>query len=90
MEHRITFEGSLDMAAVARFTDEVQKAAVGHNAVVVDFTGLDFIDSTGVRSLVILKQQMTSEGKVLRYEGFGDHIVDILDILGIREMILET
>jgi len=89
-EGRIAYEGSLDIASVSTFTDQVRSAAQENERVVVDFQRLEFVDSTGVRGLVMLKQQLANEGKQLVFEGFGPHIMDIFDILGIREMIVEA
>jgi len=89
-EARITFVGSLDISTVTSFTEQVQAAAQGSDRIVVDCTEMEFLDSTGVRGLVVLKQQMASMGKQLVFEGFGSHIIDILDILGIREVVIDA
>jgi len=86
----VAFEGSLDMESVERVQDMVLTAAAGHSRVVADCTQLEFIDSTGVRGLITLKQRLEGEGKTLELMNLKQDIIDILDILGIKEMLVSN
>lgn len=88
VETRIAYEGNLDMANVEQFHTMVQEASQNCDRLVIDCSGLEFVDSTGVRALVTLKQQLGAAGKQFELEGLSQDILDILDILGIREMLL--
>lgn len=87
-EKRIEYNGSLDMSSVPQLVETVEIAAHKHRRIILDMTNLDFVDSTGIHGLITLRQKMTAEGRELLFEGFRPEILDILDILGIREMIL--
>jgi len=87
-DKRLAYTGSLDMATVTQFLHMVQQAAAGSETLLVDMSGVTFIDSTGVRGLVSAKQQLAADGRQLILEGFSQDILDILEILGIREMIV--
>lgn len=88
-ERRIVWQGSLDMASVERFVAQVQAEGAGAQVLVLDLSGMEFVDSTGIRSLLGLKQQVQAEGRSLVVEGLGQDILDILDMMGIRELIVE-
>lgn len=85
--NHVAWQGSLDMASVDQFVDLVQGAG-NHPVLVLDLSEMDFVDSTGIRSLIGIKQKMVQEGRVLQIEGLRPDILDILDIMGIRELIL--
>lgn len=86
-EASITFQASLDMASVPQLTEMVEAASQGHDRLVVDMTAVDFVDSTGVRSLLSLRRQLEESGKLLVFEGFRPEILDIFDILGVRDLV---
>jgi len=87
-ESRIVVTGSLDMATVPQLTQVVADASREHERVILDVANLEFVDSTGVRTLITLRQQLEKEGRTLACEGFRQEILDILDILGVRELIV--
>lgn len=90
MAKRVVWAGtSLDLSTVGEFEEHVRSAGRDEQALVVDVRALEFVDSTGVRSLVTLKQEWKAAGGILTYEGFREDIRDILDIMGITEMLLE-
>jgi len=88
-EKQLSYSGSLDMATVSHFLETLHQAGHGVDKLVVDMSGVTFIDSTGVRGLVTAKQQLLSGECDLALVGFSQEILDILDILGIRELIIE-
>lgn len=86
---RIQYGGSLDMSTVVAFMDYVLLNARGQAEVILDLSELEFIDSTGVRSLVTLKQELGDQGQTLVLRGIRQDIIDILDILGVLELIVD-
>jgi anti-anti-sigma factor len=86
---RIEYGGSLDIASVPSFVATVETAAEQQERLVLDMGDLEFLDSTGVRSLITLKQDLLGKGCTLSIVGLRQDILDILDILGIRELILD-
>lgn len=88
-EHRITWKGSLDMASVERFVKHVEEASGEQKSLVLDLSEMDFVDSTGIRGLIGVKKQLSGEGRSLQISGLSQDVLDILDIMGIRELILD-
>lgn len=76
------------MASVPELTAIVEAAARENDRVVVDMSAVSFVDSTGVRSLLSLRRQLDQSGKVLLFHGFGPEILDIFDILGVRDLVM--
>lgn len=80
--------GELDMAAAASAIREAAQAAEGAEAVVVDLSGLTFIDSTGLNALVrirhlsaepdgpqvVLRSPSPAISKVLRLTALSDYL----------------
>lgn len=51
--HTLELSGELDLATAPTFGDEIEAAVVaGAEVILVDMTGLEFIDSTGIAVLV--------------------------------------
>lgn len=86
----LQYSGTLDLSTVEQFRTAVEQAARDHDRVILDMTDLEFIDSTGVRGLITAKQTLAAEGKQLVVQGLSQDILDILDILGIRSLVLES
>src|SRR5688572_373686 len=56
-------EGELDLAGVGRFEDAVDSAVTdGADRVVIDLRNLTFMDSSGLRSMVMIDARAESDG----------------------------
>ena len=59
----VTIDGELDIATVPRVSAALQdEPAVGAEAIVVDLTGVTFMDSTGLAALMTLKRDVDARG----------------------------
>lgn len=62
----IELSGEFDLAGVQKFEAELTKLEAGSpGVVVVDLTGLDFMDSSGLRALVLADQRAQKAGRRL-------------------------
>lgn len=62
----IVLTGEFDLAGVQAFESELSKLeAAGGDVLVVDLGGLDFMDSSGLRALVMADQRATKAGRRL-------------------------
>ena len=57
--------GELDMATCGGLTELLRTAAAGHDPVVLDFSGVSFMDSSGLRALLEGAGQPTGCGPVV-------------------------
>ncbi|MGZ4147926.1 MAG: STAS domain-containing protein [Actinomycetota bacterium] len=58
--------GELDMASAERFARDALAGLDGHDDLVLDLSGLSFVDSTGVRAFLQLAKTVDPKTVVLR------------------------
>jgi anti-anti-sigma factor len=80
----VEVDGELDVATVAHWEATVEQAAAGTPLVVLDLSGLAFVDSAGVRAL--FRMLATLDGRSKRLVVVAPHgspvrrLLDILDL----------
>ena len=82
----LTASGELDIAAADEFLDRARAAlnAAG-TALVLDFGGVTFIDSTGLGALVRLREEALELGKTLELTQVPRQVNRVLDLTGLSE-----
>jgi anti-anti-sigma factor len=81
--------GELDVAAAEEFKDALEQALEGDaSTVVVDLSDSDFIDSTGLRALLVVMEQSSMDGTRLgvRRE-LSPTVARTLELTGIGERL---
>ena len=63
----VTLTGELDVAGAALLEHEIERIVTDHDArhLVLDLSELDFMDSTGLRMMVLADQRAKEEGREL-------------------------
>lgn len=87
----IRLRGELDLDTAERFGEATQLLqATGIPTPLVDLSELDFIDSSGLRELVVAhrRQREIGGGVVLRAP--NDRIRGVLDIVGLDQVLIIT
>ena len=81
---RMELRGDVDLVSEAPFVDEVDALAGdgSSSAILLDLAAVDFIDSSGVRALVRVRQQ---HGDRLRLVAVSAPVHRVLDIAGLAE-----
>jgi len=86
--HIVSLHGELDMASAPRLADALVEIA--GSTVVVDLSGLTFMDSTGISALVVARNRVLTEGQgelvVTRPAGM---VRRALEIVGLGDWIVE-
>jgi anti-anti-sigma factor len=77
----VQINGELDLAAAPVLDDLLRRAARRH--VVVDATGLTFVDVVGVATLVRWHRELAADGGELVVRGATDGLLRILDLTGL-------
>jgi anti-sigma B factor antagonist len=86
--HLIQVFGELDIATALRLDAEVDRIEAGDaEQVLLDLSGLDFIDGAGVRVLVAATARFQSDSKRLHMFRGGPAIERILRILGLDDYL---
>ena len=85
----LTLAGEIDVATAPRLRDRlVQLITEGPPRVVVDMTGLTFIDSMGLGALVSGMKRARAHDGDLRLVGPSDHVAKVLSITRLDQAFL--
>ncbi len=84
----IRVRGDLDLLAVERFRHELLDATSRDDGrpVVVDLTGVTFVDSTGLGVLVAARTRLADRGATLHLVVDGEHLLRIFRISSLARM----
>ena len=83
----IVFEGSLDLATVGELRDTIQeRRSRGPGQIVVDLTGVGFVDSIGIGLLITTHTRLEEEGVVLRLI-VSPRLKELLKLSGLTDLL---
>ena len=86
--HIVTLKGELDIASADGVADAI--VSVDGATVVVDLSGLTFMDSTGISALVVARRRIQENGEGQLVVARPTHIVrTALEIVGLSAWIVE-
>ncbi len=85
---RIELRGELDASTAPRI-EEVVELLLGQGArlVEVDLTGVSFIDSTGVHTLLVASERVAATGGALTCQGVSAQVERVLELTGTLELL---
>jgi anti-sigma B factor antagonist len=84
---RIALYGEFDIASAADASRALQELlSRGLDAVIVDLSGLDFMDSTGVKFLVEGRETARARGVKLSLVAGGDPVKRVLQVSGVTAL----
>jgi len=79
--------GELDMATADRLLAAIEAWPEPVGSCVVDLDGCDFLDSSGIRVLLLCQRLLDSGHAKLRLIGVKPHIERVLRIAGVQEVM---
>jgi anti-sigma B factor antagonist len=84
----VSLAGEIDLTSVQRLERQLAAAQAGdaHN-VVVDLTGVQFIDSTGLRALLSAKRRANDAGRELLLRNPQAQVQRLFEIAGMVELL---
>ena len=84
----IVLTGQVDREAAANISAAYDgAAATDPNTVVLDFTAVDYINSTGIALIVSLLGRARAEGRAVHAAGLTEHYRHIFDITRLSDFI---
>jgi anti-sigma B factor antagonist len=83
----LVLSGELDMAAIPELRHRVSEGAGQFDCLVVDMSGLAFLDSTGIHFLLELKTCAERDGWILRVVPGPPQIQRVLEIAGVADLL---
>ena len=82
---RYRLKGELDMASAGRLRDALQPIVDAGGNITLDVADLTFIDSSGLRALILLSQRMNGAGPLVLSE-VPVGVRRLLDIVGLESL----
>ena len=85
-EARLSVSGELDLSAAPRLARTADKLLEGGpQRLLLDLSGLRFIDSSGLRAIIVLHQRASQEGWALEVVRPPEHLMTIFQISGMDD-----
>lgn len=81
----VAVRGELDIATASQLHEVLVAEAAKGGMLVLDITGLEFIDSSGIRVLVVAWQEAQSDGQRLRLTQTTPPVMRALDLVGLLD-----
>lgn len=85
--HRVAAVGDLDIATVDRLQGALAEINDSADAIVLDLSGLSFIESTGLRLLLDINERYGGEARRLRVVASSPVAERLLDIVELRDQL---
>jgi anti-anti-sigma factor len=85
--HRVAAVGELDIASVETLDKAVRDIEDNGQMIILDLSGLSFIDSTGLRLVIDLNERYGGEVDRLRVVAGSPAVERLLDIAGLRDRL---
>ena len=82
----IALEGRLDTNTAPQLEAELKRSVSGVTELVLDFTGLEYISSAGLRVLLAAQKVMNKQGKMV-LRGVNSTITEVLEITGFVDIL---
>jgi anti-anti-sigma factor len=83
----VSLAGDLDMADSEWVEATLTAAAEHHSKLTIDLGGLDFVDSTGLRTLIALKQTATIREIDVRFDNPSAAVARVIQAAGIHSVL---
>lgn len=84
----VAVDGSLDSSKSAVFEQQVNQAlADGNQAILVDFSDLDYTSSAGLRVLLSTAQKLKASGGKFALCGLNDNVKEVFELSGLDSIL---
>jgi len=85
----LKLSGELDISTVEKFRLGIESIPETSTEVHLDFSCVEFVDSTSIGNLVQVMNQMRAQGVKVMVKRIPKEIYEVFDLLGIPELIGE-
>jgi anti-sigma B factor antagonist len=86
--HLVEPSGEVDLAVTDLLDEEMQRAeATDACTITLDLRGLDFIDCTGIRLLLRIRERSLADGDRLRIRRTPRHVHRLIRLAGVEGML---
>lgn len=82
----LVLNGEIDLAVADELSTALDEAIAAARAVWLDFSGVDFIDSMGLRTLIKAVNNAETSGVDLRLSAVSPPVSRVFDLAGVAEL----
>ncbi len=82
----VNVSGRVDTVTAPEFESQVKNSLEGINNLRLDFSGLDYISSAGLRVILSLQKIMNKQGKMVICN-VNETVQDVLEVTGFSEIL---
>ena len=83
----VAVSGRLDTNTAPQFETELKRSLDGVTDLTLDFSGLDYISSAGLRVLLSAKKLMNAENGDMRVTGCNEIVKEIFEVTGFTDIL---
>ncbi len=80
-------EGMLDTANAQAFEDAIDEATAGTENLIIDFTKVEYISSSGLRVLLKAQKKMSSKNGTLILKNVSESVDEVLEVTGFKDIL---
>lgn len=85
-ELKLTLTGRLDTTTAPQLETELKRSIGGVESLVLDFAGLEYLSSAGLRVLLAAQKVMNKQGKML-IRNVNETISEVFEITGFSDIL---
>ena len=82
----ISIDGRLDTSTAPELDEELKASLGGIEELIMDFTGMEYISSAGLRVLLSAQKVMNAQGEMI-VTGANKTVMEIFDITGFSDIL---
>lgn len=82
----VALEGRLDTTTASAFETKLNEEIAGVKELVLEFSGLQYISSAGLRVILGAQKTMNKQGK-MKLTGVNEDIMEVFDITGFSDIL---
>ncbi|WP_067724666.1 STAS domain-containing protein [Oceanobacillus damuensis] len=83
----IFVSGVVDYSTMDPFIKEIRAVERGTAEVIVNFKGLEFIDSTGIGAIINLAHEANDKQFAVKLEGMSEETNELFDMIGVFQIM---
>ena len=83
----VRFKGRLDFASSPVLEKELQEHMEGIQKIIMDFTDVEYISSSGLRVLLAAEQMLEERGGSMKVIHVNDYIIEIFEMVGFMAVV---
>ena len=82
----VSIAGRVDTTTAPKLESELMEDISGITALTLDFSGVEYISSAGLRVLLVMQKLMNKQGKMV-INNVNDEIMEIFEVTGFVDIL---